>query len=197
MFSLERRQRLVRTSSNANGPLSLFQGATPSRRASLSLSITMQFVESAILGVRALRRRRRLRRRFGRRRLCGYEQSSHPKRISMRTYPPLGYPSNVSSPLYRLSRVCIGFFFCLKAKDAISSRFARAVARVGDWIGYVNEARRRRSKRDRRTITHNKLYWGDIGTNSIWVANLNGSDIQVRVIYLFIYFIEVVTCWCL
>ena len=31
----------------------------------------------------------------------------------------------------------------------------------------------------------NKLYWGDIGTNSIWVANLNGSDIQVRVIYLF------------
>ena len=113
------------------------------------------------------------------------------------TYPPLGYPSNVSSPLYRLSRVCIGFFFCLKAEDAISSRFARAVARVGDWIGYVNEARRRRSKRDRRTITHNKLYWGDIGTNSIWVANLNGSDIQVRVIYLFIYFIEVVTCWCL
>ena len=122
MFSLERRQRLVRTSSNANGPLSLFQGATPSRRASLSLSITMQFVESAILGVRALRRRRRLRRRFGRRRLCGYEapqQSSHPKRISMRTYPPLGYPSNVSSPLYRLSRVCIAFFFCLKAEDAI------------------------------------------------------------------------------
>ena len=73
MFSLERRQRLVRTSSSANMVPFLFHGATPSRRASLSLSITMQFVESAILGVRALRRRRRLRRRFGRRRLCGYE----------------------------------------------------------------------------------------------------------------------------